>query len=110
VVRGGAGLYYGLSVATNFQFTGTAFGNFTPIRFTKDNFETRFATLANPFPSGLPQPQGTKYADLALWGFPNNNSLDTGKAANAEFYQWNPRRSTFVPRAVRNRSRLLRQP
>lgn len=91
VVRGGAGLYYGLSVATNFQFTGTAFGNFTPIRFTKDNFETQFATLADPFPGSpsVPQPQGTKYADLALWGFPNNNSLDTGKARNAEIYQWN---------------------
>jgi hypothetical protein len=89
VVRGGAGLYYGLSVATNFQFTGTAFGNFTPIRFTKDNFQTQFATLADPFPSGLPQPQGTKYDALALWGFPNNNSLDTGRARNAEIYQWN---------------------
>ncbi len=27
VVRGGAGVYYGLNVATNFQFPGTAFGN-----------------------------------------------------------------------------------
>ena len=27
VIRGGAGIYYGLNVATNFQFTGTAFGN-----------------------------------------------------------------------------------
>ena len=57
VVRGGAGVYYGLNVATNFQFTGTAFGNFSPIRFTKDNFQTRFATLSNPFPGGLPLPQ-----------------------------------------------------
>ena len=28
-------------------------------------------------------------ATLALWGFPNNNSLDTGEARNAEIYQWN---------------------
>ena len=89
VVRGGAGVYYGLNVATNFQFTGTAFGNFTPIRFTKDNFQTRFATLANPFPSGAPRAQGTKYGSLAVWGFPNSNSLDTGTARNAEIYQWN---------------------
>ncbi len=89
VIRGGAGIYYGLNVATNFQLTGTAFGNATPIRFTKDNFQTRFATLADPFPSGLPGPQDTKYGDLALWGFPNNNSLDTGEARNAEIYQWN---------------------
>jgi hypothetical protein len=89
VVRGGAGIYYGLNVATNFQFTGTAFGKAAPIRFTKDNFQTQFATLANPFPSGLPQPQANKYGPLALWGFPDNNSLDTGAARNAEIYQWN---------------------
>ena len=89
VIRGGAGVYYGLNVATNFQFTGTAFGNASPIRFTKDNFQTRFATLANPFPDGLPLPQGHTYGSLALWGLPNNNSLDTGEARNAEIYQWN---------------------
>ncbi len=89
VVRGGAGIYYGLNVATNFQFTGTAFGKAAPIRFTKDNFQTRFATLDNPFPSGLPEPQGEKYGSLALWGFPNNNSLDTATVRNAEIYQWN---------------------
>jgi Carboxypeptidase regulatory-like domain/TonB dependent receptor len=89
VIRGGAGVYYGLNVATNFQFTGTAFGNASPIRFTKDNFQTQFATLDNPFPSGLSEPQGQKYGAQALWGFPNNNSLDTGTARNAEIYQWN---------------------
>jgi len=89
VIRGGAGVYYGLNVATNFQFTGTAFGNFSPIRFTKDNFKTQFATLSNPFPGGLPLPQDQTYGPLALWGLPNNNSLDTGEARNAEIYQWN---------------------
>jgi hypothetical protein len=89
VVRGGAGIYYGLNVATNFQFTGTAFGNSHPILFTKDNFQTQNATLENPFPDGYAPPQGNKYGDLALWGFPNNNSLDTGEARNAEIYQWN---------------------
>jgi hypothetical protein len=89
VFRGGAGVYYGLNVATNFQFTGTAFGNSTPIFFTKDNFQTPLATLANPFPSGFAQPQGNKYGPLALWGLGNNNSLDTAPARNAEIYQWN---------------------
>ena len=99
VVRGGAGLYYGLNVETNFQFAGTAFGNSTPIRFTADNFQTRCATLADPFPVVCPsaspvpgtftQPQGQKYRDLALWGLSNGNSLDTGEARNAEIYQWN---------------------
>jgi len=89
VVRGGAGMYYGLNVATNFQFVGTAFGNSHPILFSKDNFQTQFASLENPFPNGYAPPQGTKYGNLALWGFPNNNSLDTGEARNAEIYQWN---------------------
>jgi hypothetical protein len=91
VIRGGVGVYYGLNVATNFQFTGTAFGNTSPIRFTKDNFQTQFATLDDPFPStpGLPEPQGRTYGPLALWGLPNNNSLDTSEARNAEIYQWN---------------------
>jgi len=89
VVRGGAGIYYGMNVATNFQFTGTAFGNSHPILFTKDNFQTQFATLENPFPNGYAPPQGTKYGGLALWGFQNNNSLDTNEARNAEIYQWN---------------------
>jgi hypothetical protein len=89
VVRGGAGIYYGMNVATNFQFTGTAFGNSHPILFTKDNFQTQFATLENPFPNGYAPPQGTKYGALALWGFPDNNSLDTSEDRNAEIYQWN---------------------
>lgn len=89
VVRGGAGIYYGLNVATNFQFTGTAFGAANPILFTKDNFQTQHATLANPFPDGFAFPQGTKYGADALWGFANNNSLNTGEARNAEIYQWN---------------------
>src|SRR5262249_12700446 len=63
--------------------------NFSPIRFTKDNFQTRFATLADPFPDGLPLPQGRTYGPLAMWGLPNNNSLDTAEARNAEIYQWN---------------------
>ena len=89
VLRGGAGIYYGMNVATNFQFTGTAFGNSHPILFTKDNFQTQHATLENPFPDGYAPPQGTKYGGLALWGFPNNNSLDTYEGRNAEIYQWN---------------------
>ena len=91
VIRGGAGIYYGLNVTTNFQFTGTAFGATNPILFTKDNFQTRTATLADPFPApaGFPEPQGQKYGTAALWGFGNNNSLDTGEARNAEIYQWN---------------------
>lgn len=89
VVRGGAGIYYGMNVATNFQYPGTAFSSNPPIFFTKDNFQTRYATLENPFPTGIEEPQGTKYGKLAEWGLPNENNLDFEKARNAEIYQWN---------------------
>jgi len=89
VIRGGAGIYYGLNVATNFQFVGTAFGNANSILFSTDNFQTRLATLANPFPSGFAFPQGKAAGPLALYGLQNNNSLDTTPARNAEIYQWN---------------------
>jgi len=89
VIRGGAGIYYGLNVATNFQFVGTAFGNTTNMPVTVDNFQTRLATLENPFPLGFSFPQGKAAGATALYGEPNNNSLDTFTARNAEIYQWN---------------------
>ena len=74
VVRGGAGIYYGLNVATNFQTPGPAFGDSNPIRFTKDNFQTRLATLADPFPARI-----SFAARRYIWkaghvGFIDNNS------------------------------------
>lgn len=89
VVRGGAGVFYGMNVATNFQFAGTAFRKSAQIKFTKDNFENQFASFANPFPDGLSAAQGTKYGALAEWGFANENDLGTQTARNAEIYQWN---------------------
>jgi len=88
VVRGGAGVYYGMNVATNFQYAGTAFRKDASIFFSQDNFQTQFATLENPFPSGLPAPQGTKYGPLAMWGYGNANDLGTTQAQNADIYQW----------------------
>lgn len=89
VIRGGAGIYYGLNVATNYQTPGPAYANSNPIRFSTDNFQTRFATLADPFPGGYAAPQGTQYGDLAMWGYSDNNTLGTTPARNAEIYQWN---------------------
>ena len=89
VIRGGAGIYYGLNVTTNFQSPGTAFGNTNAIPFSNDNFQTRNATLANPFPQGYAFPQGTTYGKAALWGLSDNNSLGLTPARNAEIYQWN---------------------
>jgi hypothetical protein len=89
VVRGGAGIYYGLNVATNFQYAGPAFVANPSIFFTKDSYQTRYATLENPFPTGIPQPQGTAYGKLANWGLADNNNLNLEPARNAEIYQWN---------------------
>ncbi len=96
VVRGGAGIYYGMNVATNYQYVGTAFRKDGNVYFTKNGFncttgnkaDCQYATLEDPFPAGLPAPQGTKYGSLAEWGFPNQNDLGTTEARNAEIYQW----------------------
>jgi len=89
VLRGGAGVYYGLSPATNYQYPGAAFFSTDSVFFTTDNYQTRYATLENPFPSGLSQPQGQKYGKLAMWGYDNGNNLGTEEARNADIYQWN---------------------
>ncbi len=89
VVRGGAGVFYGMNVATNFQYAGPSFSKSAPLYFTTDNFVTQYATLENPFPAGLAPPQGRTYGKLANWGFDNGSDLDTGIARNAEIYQWN---------------------
>jgi len=108
VIRGGAGVYYGLNPATNFQFSGPAFGNSNAIRFTKDGFKTPFATLATPFPDAAATPgsisyaapQGNKYGADAMWGYSNNNSLDTSTVRNAEIYQWNIGVQHLFPAAI----------
>jgi hypothetical protein len=89
VVRGGAGIYFGMSPATNFQYTGTAFRTTSTIFFTTNNFATQSATLENPFPGGFTGPQNKKYGALADWGYSNNNDLGTTAARDAEIYQWN---------------------
>jgi hypothetical protein len=88
-IRGGAGLYYGMSVATNFQYPGPVFTASPQAFFSKDGYLTRFATLEDPFPGGIERPQGQKYGSLAQWGLANPNNIDTGAARNAEIYQWN---------------------
>jgi hypothetical protein len=89
VVRGGAGIYFGMSPATNFQYTGTAFRKTATMFFTNDNFVTQSATLENPFASGFTGPQNTEYGQLANWGYVNNNDLSTTAARDANIYQWN---------------------
>jgi hypothetical protein len=89
VVRGGAGIYFGMSPATNFQYPGTAFSSNATMFFTQNNFQSQLATLENPFPAGFAGPQGTKYGQYAVWGYGNGNDLGTTAARDADIYQWN---------------------
>jgi hypothetical protein len=88
VMRGGAGIYYGMNFATNWQYGGTAwqFGlNFIP---TLNNYVTQYATLENPFPSGFVSPEEGKYGPLTLWGEGNGNHT-SNTFTNGQIYQWN---------------------
>jgi len=88
VIRGGAGLYYGLSYATNWQYGGAAWSQDFDLHTSKDGQVTQYATMENPFPAGFVMPQGSKYGPLALWGYDNyNHAGQTNR--NAEIYQWN---------------------
>jgi len=89
VVRGGAGIYFGMSPATNFQYPGAAFLKTANLFFTNDNFATQSATLENPFPAGYSGPQGRQYGQFANWGYPDANDLGTTAARDANIYQWN---------------------
>jgi len=89
VVRGGAGVYFGMSPATNFQYPGSAFRKTANLFFTNDNFMTQSATLEQPFPGGYTGPQGKQYGQFANWGYQNPNDLGTTAARDANIYQWN---------------------
>lgn len=91
VIRGGAGIYYGMSPATNFQYPGTVYSAAGNALFSVDGNVTRntAVSLSNPFPDGLPVPQGQKYGALAMWGYDNSNNVGQEEARNADIYQWN---------------------
>ena len=98
VLRGGAGVFYGMNIATNYQYAGPPFAKTAVMYFSKDNYEHQYACLGpsslqpscdSPFPGGLSGPQGNTYGSLAQWGFGNSSDLDTGTARNAEIYMWN---------------------
>lgn len=89
VIRGGAGIYFGYSGFTNFQYPGAAYTASPEVFFSKDGGITRYATMEDPFPGGIPPAQGQEYGKLALWGLSNSNNLGTQKAKDADIYQWN---------------------
>ena len=100
VVRGGAGIYFGMSPATNFQYPGSAFRKTANLFFTNNNFATQSATLENPFPGGFTGPQGTQYGQFANWGYQNPNDLGTTAARDADIYQWNVGVQRLLPSQI----------
>jgi hypothetical protein len=100
VVRGGAGIYFGMSPATNFQYPGSAFRKTANLFFTNDDFATQSATLENPFPGGFTGPQGTQYGQFANWGYQNPNDLGTTAARDANIYQWNVGIQRLLPSQI----------
>ena len=88
VLRGGAGLYYGFSTATNYQYVGSAFYKGYNMTFSKDGGITQYAKLDNVFPDGVAGPEGKEHGENARWGFSNSSTIDEG-FRNAEIYQWN---------------------
>src|SRR5262249_36425941 len=99
VVRIGAGIYYGVNYATNYQSLGAAFRQDVYWRPTLDGGITRNATLGNPFPNANFQPQGTTYGILNLWGLQSDYN-DSEGLRNAEIYQWNVSLQHELPGSV----------
>jgi hypothetical protein len=95
VVRGGAGVFYGMSNQTNYQYSGPAFQEEAALNFATYNgsLVTQTAWLDNPFPNlpanTLPQAQATKYGALAEWGYNDGNNLSVAGDHNPDIYQWN---------------------
>ena len=87
VVRGGFGVYYGISPATNTQYIGPAFRSTALWQPTLDFGFTPYATLSNPYPDGVPMPQGDRYGSANLWGYESGSGLFR-EFRNAEIYQW----------------------
>lgn len=69
VLRGGYGLFYSAQAyQTNFVGAVPTFSAVTPYVGTVDAGATPFATLANPFPAGLRQPEGNEKRLAARYG------------------------------------------
>jgi Carboxypeptidase regulatory-like domain len=106
VLRGGVGLFYGLSSATNFQYPGTAFQDSANFHISLDGGVTLAPgwALNNVFPTlppnTLPQAQGTQYGALAEWGMGNGNDLATSADRNPEIYQWNLGLQHLLPAGI----------
>jgi Carboxypeptidase regulatory-like domain len=88
VVHTGAGIYHGMSFATNWQYGGFAWQADANVPASLDGGITQYATMSNPYPLGFNLPQQGKYGPLSLWGYGDeNHGSDTFRTG--EIFQWN---------------------
>ncbi len=86
-LRGGYGIYYSVSRASIKGEVGSAFRSGSSIQFSRDSNFTQYATLANPFPTGLTFPPGPTKDPLSYIGL-GFDSYDP-KTVNPQIQQWN---------------------
>jgi hypothetical protein len=86
-VRAGYGIYYSVSRASIKGEVGSAFRSGSSIQFSRDSGFTQYATLANPFPTGLTLPPGPTKDALSYIGL-GFDSYDP-KTVNPQIQQWN---------------------
>lgn len=86
-IRAGYGIYYSVSRASIKGEVGSAFRSGTSLEFSRDGNFTQYATLANPFPTGLITPPGPSKDPLAFLGL-GFDAYDP-QAINPQYQQWN---------------------
>lgn len=88
VIHVGAGVYYGMNFATNWQYGGYAWQADATSPISLDGGITRLGTIETPYPLGFNMPQQGKYGPLSEWGYGDaNHGSDTFQTPNV--YQWN---------------------
>ena len=86
-IRAGYGIYYSVSRASIKGEVGSAFRSGSSLQFSRDSNFTQYATLQNPFPTGLTMPPGptkdpASYLGLGFDAYDPNT-------INPQIQQWN---------------------
>lgn len=68
VIRGGFGIYYGISAAQNRSPLGQGFTDSTPWNASLDGGQTQYAPLNTPFPDGISTPPGSSLGAASFIG------------------------------------------
>jgi hypothetical protein len=86
-IRGGYGIYYTLSRGTIKGHTGSGFQTNSPVEFSRDGNQTRYASLDNPYPNGLTIPPGSSLGDATFLGLGIGTESQANQ--NPQYQQWN---------------------